>query len=153
VNRGYCRVCAEPGARVAVDAALLAGQSEARIARQFGFSSSGIHRHKQKCVQRSLELIRRDEEAVHSSELKADIVNLAAEAKRLQGDAEKAGSLGLALQALRELRGLLELRAKLYMGAAVKVGAVKNLQINVVYGEKRDGTGVPQLPSSPASPE
>jgi len=147
-----CKVCMDTGIRVAVDAALLGRHSERDVARQFGITSSSVHRHKTKCLGRALDLVIEDNERVHANLLQSEINHLAGEAKRLQEAAEKAGDTRTALLALRELRGLLELRTKTFDGP-MRVRNAKNVNIAVVYGDggKRNGNAeVSGLPEKPA---
>jgi len=139
--------------RLGVDAALLEGrQSERQIARQFGLHSSSVHRHKSRCVARALSVAKGDREAVHSSTLVAEIRALAAEAERLKRLAEEQGDLKLAMAGLREIANLLRIRAQFCEGNALRIGRAKNVQIAVVYQDKRglnDGGAASEVPGLP----
>ncbi len=150
-----CSICNRLEVRLGVDVALLEGrQSERQIARQFGLHASSVHRHKSRCVARALSVTKADREVVHSSTLVAEIKALAQEAERLKRLAEEKGDLKLAMAGLREIANLLRIRAQFCEGSALRIGRARNVQIAVVYQEKRrldDGgntSAVPDLPEN-----
>ncbi len=107
-----CTVCAHRE-RVAIDAALVAGQSYRSIALQFALGPMAVARHAQKHLLPSLAKAREAEEIANADQLLAQVRDLHARTLAILAEAEDSGDKRTALQAIREARGNLELLAKL----------------------------------------
>jgi len=107
----HCTACGHPE-REAIDAAIAAGESYRTIAAQFGLSPSVLTRHKAHIAAAIAHA--QSVEAIDAGRaILAKIAALEADAKRLQDAAERAGDLRTAIAAVREMRGIVELLAKL----------------------------------------
>ncbi len=101
-----CKICAS-GARDDVNSDLMRGQSVRDVARKYGFSRAGTHRHSLKCLPQAL--------AAHSvlgQNIGDELASLWKEAERLKRAAENSGDLRAALIGLRQLCDLLELKMR-----------------------------------------
>lgn len=106
-----CSICRHPE-REAIDAALVAGESFRNIAQRFGPSATALHRHKSEHV--AVAMAKATEaETVAADDLLAQVGMLQTKALGILNRAEAAGSLNVALMAIREARGNVELLAKL----------------------------------------
>ena len=99
--------------RSAIDAALVAGQPNRRVATQYGLSEGAIRRHKAEHLPQALALAQDALESVRADDLLAQVAELQKLALGILGRAYKAGNLSAALGAIREARGCLELQAKM----------------------------------------
>jgi len=121
-----CRVCGHKK-RLAIDRALLEGQSLRDIARRTGTTASSLQRHKAEHLARHLVKAHEAREVARADSLLADVRNAEDRAERLYGAAEgileralEAEDLKTALNAIRaavdvmgEARQYLELRGEL----------------------------------------
>jgi transposase-like protein len=110
-----CTVCRHAD-RVAIDRALVGvggGGSLRSIAKQYGVSASAVLRHRVDHLPASLLTARDAEEATNADDLLAELRSIQARARGLLDRAEEGGDLRAAVAAIRELRGNLELLAKL----------------------------------------
>ncbi len=107
-----CTVCTH-SQRAAIDAALVAGESFRYVAERFGTSATALFRHKAEHIPASLTKAQEVEEVAQADDLLSQVRDLQAAALRILKTAEQAGDLKIALGAIREARGNLELLAKL----------------------------------------
>lgn len=103
-----CRVCTNPAVDE-IHAALDDGQPLARIARHYGLARTSLARHWENHAPARLPAT----EVAEGETLLERLHRLTDEAERIRRTAESTGDLRLALQAVRELAGLVEMTAKL----------------------------------------
>lgn len=124
-----CSVCSHEQ-RTEIDTQLLAQVTDAKIAQQFGVSKTALSRH------RNTHLVNRLAEAAdrkrQANEAQADTLLQRVEEYRVRAvtildAAEKAGSLAVALIAIKELRELLKLQGQI-MG---KLEGSKNVNVTI----------------------
>ena len=107
-----CTICSHPD-RAAIDAALVGGGVLAAIAAKYRVSPDAMERHNAAHLPRALVRAQAAQEVAHADDLLAQVRSLQDRALAILGTAEQAGDLKVALGAIREARGNLELLAKL----------------------------------------
>jgi len=108
-----CSVCQHPD-RQAVDVAIVAGESAARITAKFReISDDAVLRHGASHLPARLAQAREAAEAAQADDLLKEVRALRAKAYSLLLQAERQGDIRTALAGIREARGCLELLAKL----------------------------------------
>jgi hypothetical protein len=107
-----CTVCRH-GRRPDIDAAIIEGVPNRRIAAQHGLTENAIRRHKAKHLTEALAAAE-GEERDRASDLLQQIEDLQDRALTILNRAEGAGELRTALLAIREARGNLELQRKIW---------------------------------------
>lgn len=117
-----CTVCAH-AEREAIDAALVAGDAFRHIASRFGTSTGALQRHKAEHLPASLALAQEAADVAHGDDLLAQVRALQARTLAILATAEGCGALAVALRAISEARGNLELLAKL-LGELQQEGTV-----------------------------
>ena len=106
-----CSVCIHDE-RAAIDAALIMSRSLRDVAGQFGLSKSAVARHKEH-LPADLVQARQAEEIAHADNLLDQVNRIHGATLAILEQAERTGNLRIALTAVREARGNLELLAKL----------------------------------------
>lgn len=106
-----CSVCVHPDRRQ-IDGAIVEGVSHRDVARQFGVGRNAIANHVEKHLPQTLTRAKDAAEVIHADDLLTEVRARERRADDLGRQAERAGDLRTALQALREWRGLAEFRAK-----------------------------------------
>lgn len=124
--RKRCTVC-RSGRLAEVDAALLAGEPAASVARRFDLGERAVQRHVTRCLApRIAEASRHAEvEALSPEQLLAQVTAVQAHALELVRAAETSGDLKERAAAIRELRSTVELLAKLSFAAADRPRAIE----------------------------
>jgi transposase-like protein len=107
-----CTICYHPE-RDAIEQALLMGESFRAVAVHFGTSATALFRHRQGHLAVALVKAQEATEMVHGDTLLEQVRALQTKTLTILARAEAAGQLTVALQAVREARGCLELLAKL----------------------------------------
>lgn len=107
-----CTVCQHPD-RDAVDAALIVGEPVRTIAGRFGLSHNAVLRHRDGHLPEAMAKAREAGEVARGDELLAQVQDLQARTLAILNGAEKAKDGHLALRAIREARGNLELLGRL----------------------------------------
>ena len=107
-----CAICTHPK-RAEINEALVGAEPSRRVASRFGVGKSAIYRHQQEHLPAALSLATKAKEAVEGDALLDKVGRLEAEAQRIGKLAEDAGDLRTAMAGVRELRGIVELLAKL----------------------------------------
>ncbi len=107
-----CTACSHPERR-AIDAALVSGEPFRKTAERFGTSTTALHRHKSEHLPVTLSKAREAEEVAYAGDLLEEVRSLQKRALGILDKAEASGELRIALSAIREVRGNLELLAKL----------------------------------------
>jgi hypothetical protein len=107
-----CTICSH-AEREAIEQALLAGQPFRAVAWFFGTSATALFRHKQDHLPVALLSAQGAAEIAHGDNLLEQVRTLQSKTHAILARAEAAGQLTVALQAVREARGCLELLAKL----------------------------------------
>jgi hypothetical protein len=129
-----CTVCSHP-AREAMDEALVEGVAFPALAAKYGVSKDSLSRHKVKHLPAKLVVAQAAEEVAQADILLDQVRDLQARAHRILDKAESAGDLRAALGAIREVRGNLELLAKL-LGELQQEGTI-NLHMHTEWLELR----------------
>jgi hypothetical protein len=109
-----CSICLHPD-RDAIDRDLLARRPYRHIAARYGTSTGALQRHKEH-LPVALTQAQEAEAVAQGDDLLAQVRTLQAKAERILSQADAEGKLTVALQAVREARGCVELLGKL-MGA------------------------------------
>ena len=107
-----CTVCTHPE-RQAIDKALVAGQSARQCAAIYRVSPDAVERHKAAHLPVRLVQAQEAAEVANADDLLGQVRALHATTLGILKTAEEAGKLTVALGAIREARGNLELLAKL----------------------------------------
>ncbi len=107
-----CTVCTHPQ-RDEIDAALVAGVALRNIAKRFDTSPTAVFRHKGEHLPAKLVMAQEAAEVAEADDLLGQVRDLQRRAHNILDKAEEAGELRVALSAIREARGNLELLAKL----------------------------------------
>lgn len=107
-----CTICAHPE-RDAIDAALLGGESFRTIAHRLSVSLDALKRHKRDHLPEHLSKAARAAEAADATDLLGQMADLHRRTLAILKLAEGAGDGRMALMAVREARGNLELLGKL----------------------------------------
>jgi hypothetical protein len=106
-----CSICLHP-ALDAINRDLLAQRPYRHIAARYGTSTGALQRHKEHLPVTLIQATAA-EAVAHRDDLLAQVRGLQAKAERILGQAEAEGKLTVALQAIREARGCVELLGKL----------------------------------------
>lgn len=106
-----CTICTHPE-RPAIDRALAEQATLRVIARRFAVSEDALQRHKSEHIPAALSLAK-EAESVAADDLLAQVIMLQAKTLRILETAEASGTMNVALGAVREARGNIELLAKL----------------------------------------
>ncbi len=107
-----CSVCLH-GSRDAIDMALVRGESFTAIAALYRVSEDSVCRHKANHLPKALVKATAAEEIGYADELLAQVQDLHGRALAILSRAEAEKQDKVALQAIKETRGILELLAKL----------------------------------------
>lgn len=129
-----CTICTHPE-RAAIDAALLAGVPFRHIAARTDTSTSALQRHKEEHLPVALVRAKEAEDATHADDLLAQVRGLQSRALAILDTAEAAGELRVALAAIREARGNLELLARLL--GELQEGATVNVLVSPQWQQAR----------------
>ena len=106
-----CTICSNPQHQ-AIDQALVAGTPYRAVAERFAASPPSVYRHQQGHLPATMLKAREAHEVAHADGLLAQLQSLQQKTLEILARAEGTG-LRSALAALRELRGTVELTAKL----------------------------------------
>ena len=107
-----CSICTHPE-RDAIDAELLSGTANRRIATQYSLSEAAVRRHRKSHLPAELIQAQEAQAVAQADDLLAQVVSLKDKALKILGQAETEGDLRTALAAIRETRSTLELLARL----------------------------------------
>jgi hypothetical protein len=107
-----CTIC-EHAEREAIDRALVAGEANTKLSSVFAVSEQALRRHKGSHLPAKLVMAQAAEEVAQADTLLDQVRDLQRRALDILDKAEDAGELRTALGAIREVRGNLELLAKL----------------------------------------
>lgn len=107
-----CTVCHAPE-RHAIDAALVRGDPNRRIAARFGLTEQAVRRHAAAHLPALLVRAQEAEEMADADDLLEQVNSLHRRTLVILGQAEVAGEHRMALAAIREARGNLELLGRL----------------------------------------
>ncbi len=107
-----CSVCTHPN-RDEIDRALVAGEPNRRIAARCDVTERAIRNHKAGHLPAKLVMAQEAAAVAEADDLLAQVRDLQRRAHNILDKAEEAGELRVALSAIREARGNLELLAKL----------------------------------------
>jgi len=106
-----CTVCRHDK-RLEIDKACVSGKTDRGIAGQYDLSDSSVNRHRNKCLTRQLLKASEIKNVAHADTLLGDIRSLKDRAVSILDQAESGKELDTALRAIREVRGCIELLAK-----------------------------------------
>jgi hypothetical protein len=129
-----CTVCDHPESH-SIDEALVSGVAYRSVAKRFKLSESAVYRHKTEHLAAHLLKAREAEEAARADDLLDQVRNLQAHALDILERAEKAGDLRIALAAISQARGNLELLGKL--AGELDERPVVNLNVSAEWLELR----------------
>jgi len=136
-----CQVCSHPE-RAAIDTALVAGTPLRSIAKQHVTSSTALFRHKNHLAPH-LAKAAEAAQVADAGSLLDQVKRLMEHAKRVSEQAEQTKQLDTSLRAIREMRGCLELLAKLtgelQSGTNVSIAniqAIREININALSDEQ-----------------
>ena len=107
-----CSICTHDD-RDAMDAALVRGEANRRIASRFGVCEAAVRRHKADHIPNTLLKAEEAEDIARADDLLSQLRALQGRALGILEKAERGGDYRAALSAIREARGCLELLAKL----------------------------------------
>ena len=107
-----CTICTNPDIQ-GIDQALVAGTPYRAVAERFEISPPSLYRHQQGHLPATLLKAREVPEVAHADGLIAQLQSLQQKALEILNRAEGSGDMRSALSALRELRGTVELTARL----------------------------------------
>ena len=107
-----CTICSNPDIQ-GIDQALVAGTPYRTVAERFEISPPSLYRHWQGHLPATLLKAREVQDVAHADNLMAQLQSLQQKALEILNHAEGSGDLRSALSALRELRGTVELTARL----------------------------------------
>jgi hypothetical protein len=107
-----CTVC-DHAQREEIDRALVAGGAFRNLAKRFDTSPTAMFRHKAEHLPAKLIMAEKASEVARADDLLAQVRDLQGRAHNILDKAEESGELRVALSAIREARGNLELLAKL----------------------------------------
>jgi transposase-like protein len=129
-----CTVC-DHLKRQSIDEALVTGAPYRSVAKRFGLSESSVYRHKIEHLPAHLLKAREAEEVATADDLLDQVRNLQAHSLDILERAEKAGDLRIALAAISQARGNLELLGKL--AGALDERPITNVLISPEWLELR----------------
>ena len=109
---GPCRVC-DHTERPDVDAAIVSGLSDPKVAKQFGISKDSVRRHRISHLSPALQALAVEREKEGARTALDRMEALYEKASAVLEAANADGKPSLSLAAIRELRGIVELLAKL----------------------------------------
>jgi hypothetical protein len=107
-----CTICTHDQ-RLEIDQALVSGAPNRRIAARYHVTEQAIRRHKDTHIPSTLAEAQAAHDTAHADDLLSQVHDLQRRTLVLLAKAEKEDKLALALAAIRESRGNLELLAKL----------------------------------------
>ena len=107
-----CTICAHPDLG-SINAALVSGESYRSVAKQFEAGASAVYRHQQEHLPAALVKAQDAGEVARGDYLLDQVRDLQGKALAILVQAEAAGDLRVAVSAIREARGNLELLAKM----------------------------------------
>lgn len=108
----HCTICDHPR-REEIDTALIENIGYRAVAKRFGVSESATFRHRNAHLPLVMLKAHEAEAIIRADNLLGQVQTLQERAMRILTEAEDSGDLRIALQALREARGNIELIAKL----------------------------------------
>ena len=108
----HCTICSNHQ-HEAIDQELVSGTPYRAVAKRFDASAPSMYRHQQGHLPVTLLKARDAHQVAHADSLVAKLQSLQQKALEILAMAEEKGDLRSALLALRELRGTVELTAKL----------------------------------------
>ncbi len=130
-----CTICAHPE-RDEIDFALVGGESARSIAGRYRtIDERAIRRHRSNHIPAGLAMAHEAEEVASADNLLDQVRDLQARALSILDKAEDSGELGIALRAIREARGNLELLGKL--AGELNENAVVNIHLSPEWMELR----------------
>lgn len=109
-----CTCCTSPDA-LAIDTALMSCETLRNVAKRYGVSEDALRRHRKNghCVEAAKRDLNADVSLPGGDDLLSRVRLLEQRATSILNQAERNGSLGVALNAIREARSTIELLAKL----------------------------------------
>lgn len=138
-----CTVCGHPQ-RAEIDTYLLRSETLRSIVARCSVSMGSLIRHRDRHLPVTLAHAKEARETVMGENLMEEARSLHARAVGILEKAEKAGQLETALKAIREVRGILELLAKL--DGQLEDRGVGHVRVEVIYIDKtpsQGGNGAP----------
>ncbi len=106
-----CSICLHAD-RESIDSSLIRGEPLRSIAARHGLSATALHRHKNAHLPKALARAHEVEEIVQADSLLEEVGALLARTDTIYAESVANGDMRLALSAIREKRGCLELLGK-----------------------------------------
>ena len=106
-----CTVC-QHVSRDAIERSLIHGEPMRDVAGRYSLSKSALHRHRNAHLPKALAKAQEAEEIVRADSLLGEVEALMARTDTIYSECVAAGDMRLALSAIREKRGCLELLGK-----------------------------------------
>jgi hypothetical protein len=145
-----CSTCQHPK-REEIDRRLAAGEPANQIARDYDLNPSSLHRHKSNCLglgssNAIMRQVARGTAALtclpSKDDLNAGYLDLRARIDEIVSEAQRQGSLAIAIQGLNSIRHALDSQSRLAGydrpdGAQVNVAVQTNVQLNVTQIAER----------------
>lgn len=111
MSAAECKVCSHPD-RAAIEAAITGGLSNTQAGIRWGMSKDSVRRHKDAHLSPALRAVAAGRESAGAVKALDRLEALYAKASRVLDAAEAEGKASLSLAAIRELRGIVELLAR-----------------------------------------
>jgi hypothetical protein len=126
-----CSVC-EHSKRQEIEQSILAGEAFSVIAQRYALSRDSVRRHKESGhIDAKLVAASEATEVAQADNLLQQLVGIRADADRIMRKAERAKDYRAAVAAIRELRGVLELWARLEGRLAERAGVQVGVAVNL----------------------
>ncbi len=107
-----CQICTHPS-KLLIERELIKGTNMLALSRQWNVSASSLQRHKDLHISRQLVQAYDRKHSIENMDLLGDIEQLISRTKTILETAEQEKKFGLALSAIREVRGSYELLSKI----------------------------------------
>jgi hypothetical protein len=111
-GRGKCAACDHAEA-AAINRALVTGTSLSKVSKQYGITGPALSAHRRNHLSPALAVVRTERLAKGATTVMEEVTALVAHMKTILAQAVKAKNAGQAMAANRELRGDLELLARI----------------------------------------
>jgi len=125
-GRGKCAACDDAKA-VAINRALVIGTSLSKLSKQYGITGPALSAHRRNHLSPALAVVRTERLAQGATTVMEEVTALVAHMKTILAQAVKAKNAGQALAANRELRGDLELIARITGELETRTQVVLNI--------------------------
>jgi len=151
-----CRICSDPR-RAEIDAALIARIDARTVARTYGLSKTGVHRHLSNHLRAELAIATEGRVELNGDLLVERIESLYSKAYAVLEGAERAEKPSLMLAAIKEARGTLEtvgrLLALVQAEKRIRIAESQEPGLMIRFPEGFLDAVAPKAPKAPKAPE